>query len=108
MKMLRWLIPSSLVPIGYPLTFKEDYLQVLRICGWWYVLKYLKESSSSFHFGFLAQKTTMIWDVMHIVKFSLMFGDSCCGTAETNLTSNHEDTSSIPGLAQWVKDLALP
>ena len=35
-------------------------------------------------------------------------GSSHCGSAVKNLTSIHEDTGSIPGLAHWVKDLALP
>ena len=32
---------------------------------------------------------------------------SCHGSAVTNFTGIHKDTSLIPGLAQWVKDLVL-
>ena len=35
-------------------------------------------------------------------------GSSCHGSAETNPPSIQEDVGLIPGLTQWVKDLALP
>ena len=41
-------------------------------------------------------------------KKNMAFGSSHFGTAETNLTSFHEDAGSFPGLPQWVGDLALP
>ena len=37
-----------------------------------------------------------------------IYRSSCHGSAVTNLTSIHEDMGLIPGLAQWVKDLAVP
>ena len=35
-------------------------------------------------------------------------GSSCCGSVVMNLTSIHEDVSSIHGLTQWFQDAVLP
>ena len=43
--------------------------------------------------------------VVHTQKRT--FWEFLHGSAETNPTRNHEVVASIPGLAQWVKDLAL-
>jgi len=62
-----------------------------------------------------SRKLTEHWkpDIMEKIKIiangknkSLLMRSSCRGTTEMNLTGIREDR--IPGLAQWVKDLALP
>ena len=38
----------------------------------------------------------------------LIFRSSCCSSQVANPASIHENPDSTPGLAKWVKDLALP
>ena len=54
----------------------------------------------------------LFFNILPIFKKSnfkkYIFGSSCCGAAEMNPTSIHEDAGSIPGPTQWVKDPVLP
>ena len=53
--------------------------------------KWIKNQHQIFH----AKKKKNLWS-------------SHCGAAETNLTMKHEIAGLVPGLYQWIKDLALP
>ena len=42
--------------------------------------------------------------MVRLVPLKISPENSCCGSVETNLTSNHKHTGLFPGLIQWVKD----
>ena len=57
-------------------------------------------------------KCTLVIDTVQdtekqVLKITVL-RSSPCGSVVMNLTTIHEVVSSIPGLTQWVKDLALP
>ena len=50
----------------------------------------------------------LFWLSKHLFIKHLLFQSSYRGSEVTNPTSIPKDTGSIPGLAQWVEDLAFP
>ena len=75
---------------------------------------YVRINSSSFVLDAIMQsKSSTLWRLVGQSPPCLcskwwVFQSSHCGSVATNLTNTHEDASLIPGLAQWVRDLALP
>ena len=61
-------------------------------------------------FGILGDFIIHLWCIRHVRElYSISCNDQSTrrGTAETNPIRNHEVAGSIPGLTQWVGDLAL-
>ena len=65
---------------------------------------FIKDEKSSVEGWWWGQHNNVRTVHLKMVKM----GSSLCGALEANLTRNHEILGSIPGLAQWVKDLVLP
>ena len=55
----------------------------------------------------MKHKTNNHDPISHFKNYNIP-GNSHCGAAEMNLTSNRKVTGLIPDLTQWVKDPALP
>ena len=70
-------------------------------------IKLLKENISK-TFSFINHTNVFLGQSPKATEIKTKIGSSHRGTAEMNLTRNHEGAGSIPGLTQGVKDTALP
>ena len=97
----KWWFSNSIIPSA--IRAFSSHLQInlmlefILFCQTWIHISYV--AGSCFKFMFCKNVPTKV-----SVENE---GSSHRGSAETNLTSIHEDVGLIPGLAQWVKDPVL-
>ena len=70
--------------------------------------KKLRDNCSSRRIGEFHAEMVILGNCSKGISKKIATGSSHHGAVEKNLTRNHEDVGSIPGIAQWVKDPALP
>ena len=93
--------PHQLLKITYSLSFIN-----INTKSW--ITRHLKKTNS-----IKEKQPGQIKRTGHGVTFKISFFQNITnwssgrGSVETNLTSIHEDRGLIPGLGQWVKDMAL-
>ena len=92
--------PVNVLKVAFP---KYTYLQSSILT----LIFYYFSSHLGCLLGYSYGSTESVWFSLthknHILSINIC-KSSYCGSAETNLTSNHEVADSIPGLAQWVRD----
>ena len=79
-------------------SWPEGEQAVIQVLGNWDVIQPCTDFPA-------AADWSLLWELS--IK-TVAFGSSCCGAAETNLSSIHEEEGSIPDLTQPAGDLDRP